>query len=283
MVCALTQIRRFMRLIFSYYFFILWAELFIICRRSFFPEVRFNRWMPMNAIFIWKRDCRMGYVRILATIRNIKTLISCAMLPFRFPFKCWPQIRKNPQRNYYRTTLEGERRVLEPCNPSMYNPWMYIHVKWGCQSLKAYKRVTFDSLDFLNVELENLFARRSYWQSHRKFCLLHCLPQKKIIKRRSIHLLGCFIKLSAYRLYLLTTKNPTATTATERKKQQRTRFQKFVALHLVAKAAEFGVITQPPHLREKKNSCAHHLLQTILQTTEKTLRHNTTANHHWNG
>ena len=48
------------------------------------------------------------------------------------------------------------------------------------------------------------------------------------------------MKLSAYRLYLLTTKNPTATTATEKKKQQRTRFQKFVALHLVATAAEFG-------------------------------------------
>lgn len=117
---------------FFYYVFILSAELFIICKRSFFLEVRFNRWMPMNAIFIWKRDCRMGYVWILATIRNIKTLTSCAWLPFRFPFKCWPQIRKNPKRNYYRTTLEGERRVPEPCNPSMYNPWMYIHVKWGC-------------------------------------------------------------------------------------------------------------------------------------------------------
>lgn len=132
MVCAITQIRRFMRLIFFYYVFILSAELFIICKRSFFLEVRFNRWMPMNAIFIWKRDCRMGYVWILATIRNIKTLTSCAWLPFRFPFKCWPQIRKNPKRNYYRTTLEGERRVPEPRNPSMYNPWMYIHVKWGC-------------------------------------------------------------------------------------------------------------------------------------------------------
>lgn len=29
------------------------------------------------------------------------------------------------------------------------------------QSLKAYKRVIFDSRDFLNVELENLFARRN--------------------------------------------------------------------------------------------------------------------------
>lgn len=207
----------------------------------------------MNAIFIWKRDCRMGYVRILATIRNIKTLTSCAWLPFRFPFKCWPQIRKNPQRNYYRTTLEEERRVPEPCNPSMYNPWMYIHVKWGCQSLKAYKRVTFDSRDFLNVELENLFARRSYWQSHRKFCLLHCLPQKKIIKRRSIHLLGCLIKLSAYRLYLLTTKNPTATTATEKKKTTKNAFSKICRTSSSSQSTQvWGHHATSPLKRKKK-------------------------------
>lgn len=211
----------------------------------------------MNAIFIWKRDCRMGYVRILATIRNIKTLTSCAWLPFRFPFRCWPQIRKNPQRNYYRTTLERERRVPEPCNPSMYNPWMYIHVKWGCQSLKAYKRVTFDSRDFLNVELENLFARRSYWQSHRKFCLLHCLPQKKIIKRRSIHLLGCFIKLSAYRLYLLTTKNPTATTATEKKKTTKNAFSKICRTSSSSQSSRVWGHHATSPLKRKKNTAAH--------------------------
>lgn len=230
MVCVITQIHRFMRLIFFDSFFILSAELFIIFRRFFSLEVKFYRWMLINAIFTWKRDYRMGYVRILATIRNIKTLTSWAWLPFRFPFKCWPQIRKNPQRNYYRTTLEGERRVPEPCNPSMYNPWMYNHVKCGCHVQAASeknawhlrdKRVTFHSCDFLNVELENLFA--SYWQSHRKFCLLHCLPAKKIITRRSIHLLGCLIKSLAYRLYLLTTKNPTATTATEKKENNKER------------------------------------------------------------
>ena len=183
----------------------------------------------MNAIFIWKRDCRMGYVRILATIRNIKTVTSCAWLPFRFPFKCWPQIRKNPQRNYYRTTLEEERRVPEPCNPSMYNPWMYIHVKWGCQSLKAYKRVTFDSRDFLNVELENLF------------------------ERRSIHLLGCLIKLSAYRLYLLTTKNPTATTATEKKKTTKNAFSKICRTSSSSQSTQvWGHHATSPLKRKKK-------------------------------
>ena len=132
MVCVITQIHRFMRLIFFDSFFILSAELFIIFRRFFSLEVKFYRWMLINAIFTWKRDYRMGYVRILATIRYIKTLTSCAWLPFRFPVKCWPQIRKNPQRNYYRTTLDGERRVPKPCNASMYNPWMYNHVKCGC-------------------------------------------------------------------------------------------------------------------------------------------------------